>query len=186
MKNQMRRPTRYLLAVLGLVLSGCTVLQEWGLLGPIHTIYVPRPDENEILNEPNPASKNCEQNGYQLEIRTAGDGSQYGVCIFSDGTECEEWAYLRGECGPTPVAPVVGNQASEAARIRLAEVLGIDASEIGLISVEKINWQDNCLEFPLEGETCWMVVTPGYRVVLIAGISLYAFHTDLTGEVIRP
>ena len=50
---------------------------------------------------PNPASVYCEEQGYKLEIRTADDGSQSGVCIFPDGSECDEWAYFRGECGPT-------------------------------------------------------------------------------------
>lgn len=49
---------------------------------------------------PNPASVNCEQNGNKLEIRTAVDGSQSGICVFPDGSTCEEWAYFRGECGP--------------------------------------------------------------------------------------
>jgi len=55
----------------------------------------------------NPASAFCEQNGYTLEIRTAADGSQSGVCIFADGSECDEWAYYQGECKPpeTPSAP---------------------------------------------------------------------------------
>lgn len=48
----------------------------------------------------NPASVHCEEQGYTLEIRTASDGGQYGVCIFDDGTECEEWVYYRGECSP--------------------------------------------------------------------------------------
>jgi putative hemolysin len=51
------------------------------------------------LNMPNPASVYCEQNGYELEIRTAADSSQSGVCIFPDGSTCDEWAYYRGECG---------------------------------------------------------------------------------------
>ena len=48
---------------------------------------------------PNPASSYCEQQGYRVEIRTAADGSQAGYCIFPDGSECDEWAYFRGECG---------------------------------------------------------------------------------------
>jgi len=51
-------------------------------------------------NMPNPASVYCEQNGNTLEIQTAADGSQYGTCVFPDGSTCEEWAYYRGECGP--------------------------------------------------------------------------------------
>ena len=48
---------------------------------------------------PNPASRFCIEHGYKLEIRDSPQG-QYGVCIFPDGSECEEWAYYRGECGP--------------------------------------------------------------------------------------
>jgi putative hemolysin len=53
---------------------------------------------------PNPASVYCEQQGNQLEIRTAPGGSQAGVCIFPNGSECDEWAYYRKECAPAPDA----------------------------------------------------------------------------------
>jgi putative hemolysin len=61
-------------------------------------------------NMPNPASLYCEQNGNTLEIQTAADGSQSGVCVFPDGATCDEWAYYRGECGPvaqTSPTPIV-------------------------------------------------------------------------------
>ena len=50
---------------------------------------------------PNPASVNCTENGNKLEIRTADDGSQFGMCISPDGNSCEEWALFRGECALT-------------------------------------------------------------------------------------
>jgi hypothetical protein len=53
-------------------------------------------------NMPNPASAYCVEQGYTSEIRTAADGSQSGACIFPDGSECDEWAYFRNECGPAP------------------------------------------------------------------------------------
>ena len=56
------------------------------------------------LNLPNPASKFCEDQGYTLEIRDEA-GGQIGYCIFPDGTECEEWAFYREECGPGTPAP---------------------------------------------------------------------------------
>ena len=49
---------------------------------------------------PNPASKYCADQGYKLEIRDEA-GGQVGYCLFPDGSECEEWAFFRGECGPT-------------------------------------------------------------------------------------
>lgn len=55
-----------------------------------------------LVNMPNPASLFCEQKGNQLEIRTAPDGSQSGICVFPDGSTCDEWAYFRGECGLAP------------------------------------------------------------------------------------
>ncbi|MFA5169643.1 MAG: DUF333 domain-containing protein [Candidatus Paceibacterota bacterium] len=47
----------------------------------------------------NPASTFCVKNGYKVEIRKNADGSEYGMCIFSDGKECEEWKFMRKECG---------------------------------------------------------------------------------------
>jgi len=47
----------------------------------------------------NPASTFCVKNGYKIEIRKNADGSEYGMCIFSDGKECEEWKFYRKECG---------------------------------------------------------------------------------------
>ena len=60
----------------------------------------------------NPASVYCEQQGGQLEIRTDPDGGQYGVCTFADSSECEEWAFYRGECQPGEHAAGLANPAS--------------------------------------------------------------------------
>jgi len=46
----------------------------------------------------NPASAFCEEGGGKVDIREEADG-QVGYCVFPDGSECEEWAYYRGECG---------------------------------------------------------------------------------------
>jgi putative hemolysin len=56
----------------------------------------------------NPASVYCEENGGKLEIREGEGGGQIGVCVFEDGSECEEWAYYREECAPgDSLAPAV-------------------------------------------------------------------------------
>ena len=52
------------------------------------------------MNMPNPASVYCEQNGGKLELRQDALGGVAGVCIFPDGSECDEWAYFRNECKP--------------------------------------------------------------------------------------
>lgn len=47
----------------------------------------------------NPASEYCVNQGHRLEIRKDEQGNENGVCIFEDGSECDEWAFFRGECG---------------------------------------------------------------------------------------
>jgi len=90
--------------ILLMTLAACTAQQ----------VQTPEPAATETpqVNIPNPASVYCEQNGNKLEIHTAADGSQSGICVFPDGSTCDEWAYYRGECGlaaqksPTPAIVV--------------------------------------------------------------------------------
>ncbi len=47
----------------------------------------------------NPASVHCVEQGGEVQIRE-GDGGQYGMCVFPDGRECDEWGFFRsGVCG---------------------------------------------------------------------------------------
>ncbi len=51
-------------------------------------------------NIANPATAYCEQNGGKLEFRQDASGGTNGVCRFTDGSECDEWAFFRHECKP--------------------------------------------------------------------------------------
>jgi putative hemolysin len=87
-----------------MALTACTALQ----------VQTPEPAVTDVpqVNMANPASVYCEQQGNKLEIRTASDSSLNGICVFPDGSTCDEWAYFRGECGlaaqksPTPAIVV--------------------------------------------------------------------------------
>jgi len=57
----------------------------------------PVDNSNSTTQLANPASEYCVKQGAKLEIRDGTDG-QIGYCISSDGQECEEWAFFRGEC----------------------------------------------------------------------------------------
>jgi putative hemolysin len=46
----------------------------------------------------NPASAYCVNRGGTLSIRKRGDGGEYGLCVFDDDRQCEEWAMFRGDC----------------------------------------------------------------------------------------
>lgn len=80
-------------AALILILSGCQNGQPQKTASDL---------ENQAKNEPvaemaNPAAANCLAKGGTIEIRQRKIG-EYGVCLFEDNRQCEEWALWRGEC----------------------------------------------------------------------------------------
>lgn len=63
----------------------------------------PLPDngggQGEGVGMANPASVYCVDQGGKPEIRE-GEGGQYGMCVFADGRQCDEWGFFRsGVCG---------------------------------------------------------------------------------------
>jgi putative hemolysin len=52
---------------------------------------------------PNPAAVYCDEQGGTVDIRTDAEGNQYGICVFADGSECDEWDFYRGDCVPGDV-----------------------------------------------------------------------------------
>ncbi len=64
----------------------------------------------------NPASQNCVTRGGMLRIERRPDGGQFGVCVFTDNYQCEEWAMFRGEC---PVGRPSGDGIHHAGRALL-------------------------------------------------------------------
>lgn len=88
-------------ASLTLILSACASTPT-----PAPTDTYPAPENTSApAGLPNPASVYCEENGGTLDIRE-GEGGQIGICVFPDGSECEEWAYFRKECQPGSGATV--------------------------------------------------------------------------------
>jgi hypothetical protein len=86
-----------------LLLSGCQYTQRPAApaVTPAPEITAPATPDTGTNNQPvgmaNPASTNCINQGGRLEMRNAKKG-QYGVCLFDDNRQCEEWALMRGQC----------------------------------------------------------------------------------------
>ncbi len=80
---------------------------------------------------PNPASEYCVSQGYTLKIITAEDGSQSGLCVFDDGSSCDEWAYFRGECTP---AGEESSQVEAAEEIQAPENTAADTGPLTTIN----------------------------------------------------
>ena len=143
---------------------------------------------------PNPASVFCEQQGYSLEIRTDSVGSQTGVCIFPDGSECDEWAYFRGECKPATTGNPTGTPEvdSQGWKIYTNEALGYTfhypAEAQIIINDEPL--KSLFIYGPGMGSETWGIAHPSdrddYRPP--EGVDLLQWLTDhyLLGEVRMP
>jgi inhibitor of cysteine peptidase len=81
----------------------------------------------------NPASVFCAQNGGTLNIVTAADGSQSGLCVFPNGSQCEEWAYYRGECSSANQT-VTGNVSANVSSLDESDFLIMDDSVSNLLT----------------------------------------------------
>lgn len=55
----------------------------------------PAPSSPQLAN---PASVRCVEKGGALRMERRPDGGQYGLCVFADNLQCEEWAMFRGDC----------------------------------------------------------------------------------------
>ncbi len=54
--------------------------------------------ESTITGIANPASTHCFDQGHSTVIKQDSKGGQYGICVFDDGSWCDEWDYFRGYC----------------------------------------------------------------------------------------
>jgi putative hemolysin len=77
-----------------MIFNACKLVQG------VENTAQPPTEQSDSVGIANPASVYCHDQGYTLELRTQSDGGVYGVCMFPDGTECEEWAFFHQECSP--------------------------------------------------------------------------------------
>lgn len=70
---------------------------EWVKHGNPAAFKPTKPCDSQNARLANPASVNCKEKDGELEIKET-DLGQIGICVFADGSKCEEWAYFRGEC----------------------------------------------------------------------------------------
>ncbi|MCD6291411.1 MAG: DUF333 domain-containing protein [Anaerolineae bacterium] len=86
-----------------LFLAAC---QSRGMItSPTPSPSATRPVPAQKVGMANPASKYCEEHDGKLEIRKDAQGNEYSVCVSPDNSECEEWAFYRGECQPGKQQP---------------------------------------------------------------------------------
>jgi putative hemolysin len=151
----------------------------------------PKPPASDDTRIANPASTFCIEQGYRSEIRTNPDGSQFGVCIFPDGSECDEWEFMHGEC-QAPAGNQAGgeptdfeNHLANTAKELLAEQLGVDPGEILYTGLEEATWPNGCLGLARPDEMCTEAEVPGFQLTLTFGGDLYYIRSNEDGSVMR-
>jgi len=84
----MKKTTLWIVALLAVAtLAGCNKT-------PVETpVENPVENQEENVQIANPASVYCEENGGTLNL-------EEWLCMFEDGSYCEEWSYYRNECQP--------------------------------------------------------------------------------------
>jgi putative hemolysin len=100
----------------------------------------------------NPASVNCGKIGGTVEIKKDAQGNEYGMCTFTNGSSCDEWALFRNE-GCKPFTAVT---ATPSAGIGMANPASVNCGKAGATS-EIMNNPDGSqygmCKFP-NGTTC--------------------------------
>jgi len=71
----------------------------------------------------------------------------------------------------------------QAAVADLAQRLGIEQSAVTVASIEEVTWQDASLGNPQPGQFYAQVMTPGYRVFLVAQGGRFEYHTDMNRNI---
>ncbi len=73
------------------------------------------------------------------------------------------------------------DDAAAAARAFLAENLGVEESDLRLLSTEDVLWNDTSLGCPEPGKVYLQVLTPGYRLTFQHGAERLEVHTNHDG-----
>ncbi len=86
---------------------------------------------------------------------------------------------------PTPAEPagsILSSLPAQAAVRIVAAELGLSPDAITVESVEELDWPDASLGCPQPGMVYAQVITPGHRVIVVAGGQRYAVHLDANGR----
>jgi putative hemolysin/predicted secreted protein len=108
----------------------------------------------------NPASVACGAAGGKLEIKKDASGGEYGMCTFTNGTSCEEWALFRGEGCKAGVAAAATTTAEGKKMVTLTETDKGKTEDIAQGTRFAIQLEEN----PTTGFAWNATVSPGLEI----------------------
>lgn len=83
---------------------------------------------------------------------------------------------------PTSTMSTQEQQIVQTSRAVLSQKLTVPLESIEVITIEAINWPDASLGAPEEGQMYAQVITPGYKLKILAISVEYEIHTDAQGS----
>ncbi|MDD4662045.1 MAG: DUF333 domain-containing protein [Candidatus Pacebacteria bacterium] len=116
------------------------------MAGEVEVAYVGECKKEDKTSLANPASTNCLDKGGQIVMDTKPDG-EYGICLFEDNRQCEEWALFNGAC---PVGGVKITGYDTASQIYCAIRGGEVDMNVGTCTIK----EDTCLIQDYYDGTC--------------------------------
>ena len=99
-----------------------------------------------------------------------------GLMLVSSATP---FATMAGDL-PEGAQPLIDLAVADA-----AAQLGLDPSDVGVVSVQPVDWPDASLGCPSPDVAYAQVITPGWLIVLDAAGTPLEYHTDRTSRVVR-
>jgi hypothetical protein len=101
-----------------------------------------------------------------------GDDAAGGTCLEGT-TDCNDTGWSPYPCEPTDAS-------CEEHHVALVteDLTARTGAEVTLVSAEYVKWPDASLGNPEPGMAYAQVITPGYKIILIAGGAQYEYHTD--------
>jgi hypothetical protein len=116
----------------------------------------------------------------------AGHSVQFILTVINNGRPSEADAFWLAPSvrSGSPTNGLENTPAAQAARLRLAQSLGIDVSAVAFTSISAAEWSDSCLGVHIPDQVCAPVIVSGYRIGLAANARQFEAHTNSDGTIV--
>jgi len=110
----------------------------------------------------------------------------FRIVLEADGKEYEFHTNQDGSLVVLAAGDQVLGSVEGIVAAQLAENLGLDKSDISVVSSASVEFADACLGVAMQDVACAQGITPGLIVVLEAGGVQYEYHTSADGARVQP
>jgi len=109
----------------------------------------------------------------------------FRIMLNADGKEYEFHTNLNGSAVILAAGDLPG-LVEDSVSAQLAENLGLDRSDISVVSRKDVEFADACLGVAMPDVMCAQVITPGKIIVLEANGVQYEYHTSVDRSRVQP